>query len=108
MVQPMALGPFRCFTSADGLGVFDDRAPAEIQHMGRGTHLAVVLSNEHRWEGLQTLSQGSLDGPYRRNCKMVIEQILPDGLYHKLEHDHISVLHCYLLLQLLNTYSVAQ
>ena len=54
MVQPKALGPLRCFTSADGLDVFDDRAPEEIQHMGIVTHLAVMMPNEHHWEGLQT------------------------------------------------------
>jgi hypothetical protein len=55
--------------------------------MGIGTHLTVMIFNEHHWEGLQTFCQGSLDGPLRRNCKIVLGQVLPDGLDHKLEHD---------------------
>jgi hypothetical protein len=54
--------------SAYGIYVFDDRAPAEIQHIGIVAHIAVMMSNEHHWEGLQTFCQGSLDGPSRRDC----------------------------------------
>ena len=34
LVQPKALVPLRFFNSADGFDVLDNRAPAEIQHMG--------------------------------------------------------------------------
>ena len=35
------------------------------------------------------IAKGSLDGPSRRNCKCVLEQVVPYGHYHKLEHDHL-------------------